>query len=420
MNNNLQQEFESLIWLCKQATLEWSGSSLAGKISITSEVKSVLERLDETSNFVAIRVEREVGLPNLIDQLLIDEFVGLRLDIQRGLGYFFGSDLEDLLTAANGKYCRVLPDLVYLQKENWKSWREDERQQSIHAYIEIVKFIHYLKGSVADYVKNDSLIFLGVSEKLELPLAFSASIIKKDPGSVLDSLAAIKKLLKPEYRAEDRERHLKLALVDSLSRIDVAERFNHFISHIDQITDKFLYNFELFISNFSFEDDVEKLQADSRTFTNQLNSAIYSIQSRVIGIPFGTVVPALMLRAKSNGLVELKLPIFLASCFISFFILVILITQFLDLIRVKREYQAKWKRMENEIPTLARNLRGSYRSLECHFYINAALLVAIFVVLILFFTLPFGSYTGMDVTGWGGALISWLESAASGLFTVMF
>jgi len=414
--SELQQNFILLATLQEELGLLWDGSKLVGTVQVTEAIRDSIQQLDDSdTDFVTVTVQRDGGLANIPDQLEVDETIQLILRLQRGLGAFFGQNLEDLLSVAGGKYCQKVPEPVLLLEENWRSWESGEEQQHIHAYMEVVKFIDYLRSNVADYDKNDSLLFLGVTEKLELPLRYKSESIISHAGAILDSLASINKLLNTQYCTEDKTRHLKLVLVDTLSRIDRENRFDEFLIRIDQITSKFFHNFELFISNFSFDDDLERLQADSRQFTNQLNTAINTIQSRVIGIPFGTIIPALMLRAKNSIPSSLDLPIFLSSVFIVIFIGIVLVTQIFDLNRVRREYRSKWERMRKEIPTLASKLRSEYRSLEWHYWFNLGLLVFIFLGLILFFTVPLSVYFGWNVSSWGGGLMSWIETKIVGL-----
>lgn len=192
--------------------------------------------------------------------------------------------------------------------------------------------------------------------------------------------------------------------------------------HIQELTQRFIHNYELFISGFSFENEKEELTKKNREYTSVLNNVINSIHTRVIGIPLGTVIPALMIKSEKFLMTELNVVVFLSSVFIALVISFSLRSQWILLRKVREEYTAKWARMKCDIPNLIEELQEEFNHLESCFRLNRNLIIVFWIALFLFFLVPvfvfFDSYFGYVNSG--ALLVKLLFTLCISLLSLVF
>lgn len=390
------ENIEKLIVIHKKAQLIWENSFLyTKKVIVDSEIIDLLIYLDgDECNITTVTIDR-IGA-NLIDHLKINETISIKIVITRSLGIFYGKNLNDLLTTSNKKYCSEIPRLCYLSDENWKSWEDKEQKQSIHSYVELIKFVRLLKTDISDHDDNTVLHFFGASEKVSFPLIFSAEKIESNQGVILNSLAVINTLMDGENYRKDKAIQLKAIIIDITKNIGTNSRFDFLIENIDKLSTRFAHNHDLFVSGFSFDDKKELLKSENRKFTSELNNTINSIHTRVISIPIGTIGASILLKSNLVASQNLELFVLASSIFIVVIIAISLFSQYLLLKKIRNEYKGKWGRMKIEIPTLEKELKSEYKNLEKHFYLNQTLIVFFAIALFWFSWFPITTYFDLN------------------------
>lgn len=383
---------ENLITLYQSIPLNFSANHLIGEqITVDDNAVEIINTLNsDSSGRLEIDIEREG--PNIISSLSSGDTISIDITLHRSGGFFFGKNLSDLLESSGAKYCYEAPTVCYLVDENWKSWHNQEQKQSIHAYLGILDFITLLKNTVANHDSPDELIFFGAQDKLSLPIHYRSNSIEKSPGTILDALAVINALMDGKEHKKDKGVQLKAILIDILINLDKQDRFSYLIEHINQVASRFTHNHDLFVSGFSFDDKKEKLKSENRKYTAEMNSAINSIHTRIIGIPVGTLGSALLLKTKTVIDHGLEIIILFSAIFIIIVIAMSLISQFLLLIKIRTEYEEKWKRMQTKIPSLVAELESEYQNLEKHYWLNFILISFFFIALLFFSYYPLSVY----------------------------
>ena len=370
--------------------------TITGSLSATENTLASLSFFQNFENILAIEITRTEP-PNLLRSIEVGELFQLKIELYRSSGCFFGNDLEDLLRSSGGKYCGFVPEQnLFLINENWRSWEPEgsdyKCSASINAYIKIISFIRLLKKDIANYSNDEKIHLFGNNENLDIPISYCAESITKQPGDILDALAKIDMILDSERHKNETFNQLKYVIIDALINVPENKRFDEFLNKIGEIAKRFFHNHELFVSGFSFEDNKEKLKKENREFTDKLNNAINSIHSRIIGIPIGTVLPALLIKSDKIGTEGFEWLIFISSVFIVLIISASLYSQYHLLHKVKDEYSEKWKRMKTEIPDLIRDLESEYNDLNKVFSLNKALIIIVFIALIGFSIAPVSAY----------------------------
>ena len=268
------KHIENLITLHHKVELTWNKNTLFHNGVITNtEIIELLAYLEsDECDLTDVTIERE-GV-NLVSSTNVNEKIAVTIVLNRSLGIFYGRNLNDLLTSANNKYCREQPKLCYLAEENWKSWEEKEQKQSIHAYIELIKFVFLLKKDISDHNEYTVVLFLGANEKVSFPLVYSADKIESHQVKILNSLAVINTLMEGDNYRADKATQLKAIIIDITKNCTVTDRFNFLIENIDKVSSRFAHNHELFISGFSFDDKKELLKAENETVNNSVYPSV--------------------------------------------------------------------------------------------------------------------------------------------------
>jgi len=387
MMETKSKQLDFLLNFKKNNSLEFKKGIMSGEISVARPLKDLLLEFQNKCLFATLEISRVEG-NNLLEDVENDETIDLSIELDRGRGTVIAQNLDDLLTTSGNKYGREIPDLVVLIDENWRSWDESSYNKSVSAYIEAIKFFKFLRNDVSDHSDIRKCHFFGTKEKVSLTLGFSANAIELHADEIIKSIASLSSIMNEELYKEDKVRQLKLVLIDLLKNKEEKTRADSLLINIADLTRRFIHNYELFISGFSFENEKEELVKKNREYTHALNNVINSIHTRVIGIPLGTVLPALMIKSENFLMSELNIIIFMSSVFIMLVISFSLRSQWVLLQKIRAEYTVKWARMKSDIPNLMGELQEEFNHLESCFKLNRNLIISFWLALYLFFLVP--------------------------------
>lgn len=200
----------------------------------------------------------------------------------------FVFDVNDLLTAPS-RHLRApanfyVADLDYLHKEDHNS----ETPVLITQYLNTVKLASAFI-SIADHTVKGPLpkaIFL-LREKLELSLKYDQDDLKPLEG--LDRFIA--DFVNADIHKDQKAAIIKNVLLDMLSnnRIDrltlpcVIRRFDEFLDRVSA-------NYQLYVSEFSFEKIKSQVQQEKFDLTLKLNKVFSDIQNQLLAVPIALIV----------------------------------------------------------------------------------------------------------------------------------
>jgi hypothetical protein len=157
----------------------------------------------------------------------------------------------------------------------------------------------------------------------------------------------------------------KTTLVDYLYLRTEDQRLNYLANNIKEFCKKFKDNYELFISEFSFESEIERVHQERRDFSSRLNDLLTGIQTKLLAIPLAFLISGSQLKPIDSFTTGVSNVFVVMSIFIFVLIIMILISTQLSLLKaVKNEFSAKKIWLLQNLPISSEELSEEFDSLE--------------------------------------------------------
>jgi hypothetical protein len=295
-------------------------------------------------------------------QLLLaswDDKMELEFTLPSETNALFAIDMDDLLRAPS----RLLtpPERFYLADiDHVFKQGGGDHPDKVKSYINVSLF-----ASTLNDISDHSLplvpkaIFLQ-GEKLELSLSYSSGDLK-----ILEGLNEfIDNFVKADIHKDQKATIIKGALIEMLksSEIDqltmscLIRRFTEFIERVNA-------NYQLYVSEFSFEKIKEMVETEKFEFTLKLNKVFSEIQNQLLAVPLALVLVSSQMKIVS-GLSFLNVSIWCGVLIFGFFMSLLIKNQRSTLNAIKLEIDSQWRSIEAKHRFVAGRLGQNYSHLR--------------------------------------------------------
>jgi hypothetical protein len=277
----------------------------------------------------------------------------------------------------------------------YASWEDNPRE------IDGIKAYYYLSDLVEKFRelevfksngRFDYEIF-STGETLTLPINLTSQHLEKYEATISVSVNAILSLFRDDHYSADKGRIIRSVLIAALKQCDRTSRFQHFLTHLDEINSSIQHNYELFVSNFSFKDKKDELLEEKREYSNRLNSLVSTIQGKLLATPIALIVAVAGMKTEAKDNPEfVNLVILLGVSVFLVFMIFLLISHGSALCAIKADITNKRKRLECQVPNLFSDIKASFNSLERQLFFNEIFLLIVWVVLFTSYAFTWYSY----------------------------
>lgn len=267
----------------------------------------------------------------------------------------FAIDMDDLLKAPSrllsAPHRFYLADIDYLFFEGGSSVPE-----LVKGYLDASLF-----ASTLNEISDHSLplvpkaIFLQ-GEKLELSLCYSSSD--------LSELKGLKKFIfdfvKAEIHKDQKATIIKCVLIEMLKNNEIdrltlsclIRRFSEFLERVNA-------NYQLYVSEFSFEKIKEQVEGEKFEFTLKLNKVFSDIQNQLLAVPIALVLASSQMKPVS-GLSLLNMSIWCGVLIFGVFMSLLVRNQRSTLNAIKLEIDSQWSNIQTKHKFVADRLGTHY------------------------------------------------------------
>jgi hypothetical protein len=357
-------EIEDILRLNRMCPLQWSDHRLTAKLSLQVPQRSILDRLNESDT-----VEVEVRLNGRL--ITLGAAAGQKVDIAitppRGSQYCLAKDEDDLLAVFN---LHCLPEHFALLESGYKTW-DDELTNSPPAVIRASSFIKELERNAIFEVTGSRFTLMTYDQKIYLTYGVSATIVRRTAGSVANGLKKLEEMLSDSLHGTEKKRLIRNALISSLKSCEEPNRLAHLLSHCDEILENAQQNYELFISNFSFNNDLDKLNEQKREFSVKLNGLLIGIQGKLLAIPVSTILATTQLKdSTDDSHLTINCTVMMSSLFFLTIIVWLIKSQMIAINAIRYEIVQKERRFRQELPKLFAEVATIFESLKSDCNLN--------------------------------------------------
>lgn len=310
-------------------------------------------------------------LLNSRDETFIVEF-----QIPSEQNEFFSKSLDDLLEAPS----RLLnpPSKFYIADEDVLYEGDSEQApEYIRDYLDTALFSSTLL-SLADHpISSGSprAIFLH-GEKLELYLAYKREDIKR----LMGLQEFINEFVSAEIHKDQKVTIIKSVLLEMLKNNEIdritlpclLKRFSEFIERVNA-------NYQLYVSEFSFEKIKAQVESEKFEFTLKLNRVFSEIQNQLLAVPVALVLVGSQMKV-TNGFSMVNSTIWCGSIVFGFFMSLLIRNQRSTLKAIQLEMDSQWRAIEKKHRYVAERLGLYYRQLQNRYCLQKWFLMLVSLV----------------------------------------
>ena len=272
-------------------------------------------------------------------------------------------------------------------------------------FFDISNFLHLLNNN-ADYstkVTNkviDEFVYLHKS-RLDIPLILTVESLNE----ALDGFSIVEALFLDNSHKEQKSSIFKEVMYGLLINIPVKDRLNYLLINFGEFSKRFNENYQLFVSEFSFDDVRKEYEENKRDYLTKLNNIFSSVQTKMLGIPISLAIASLKMSAVVDGIsfwTNFLLAISITIYSIMMFMLIA--NQKHTLSAVKNEYQSQMTRLKHQYSDQYESIKQIQTELNIRhdfqkkclnwFYVMSA---ALFILILALFTwnLPWKAILGL-------------------------
>ncbi|TOH25031.1 hypothetical protein CGI85_24020, partial [Vibrio parahaemolyticus] len=141
-------------------------------------------------------------------------------------------------------------------------------------------------------------------------------------------------------------------LYDFLKSVQKDRRFEYLLTHFGEFSAQVIENYDLYVSEFSFDDVRLEYQEKKRDYMLKINETFSSIQTKALGIPVSLAFVALRLSTSKTGdVTEATNMLLFASAIVYGLMMWLLIqNQKHSLKSIETEYKGQINRLKKEYP----------------------------------------------------------------------
>jgi len=347
----------------------WEGDHVCGLVKVREPVNSFVSEYEDDFE---VELKDEQGLVISNDDLGKYEFLQIKFLPPRKVFSFFAKDLDDYLEHFNFLYKQAnefyIADIDGVYKDG------DSSSNQIKAYCFVVS-LYELLLRVADHTEKEAAsahrhIILSVAGKEDIPVIYSSqNIVRLSENLHGENIATIEEELFSSPHKGSKLSLFKKSISQYLSGNNSDSKFAILIEQLLEIYKNYKNNYELFLHEFSFEDEKEKLEQKKQEYLLKLNDILNGIHGKLLAVPISLVIVAGQMKASTVDNYLLTNLIILAGAFV-FALLMWLLTanQLHSLSAIKTEYSAKKKRLKIEFRSgLYEELGQAFMQLDARF-----------------------------------------------------
>jgi len=365
--------------------IKWDGTDFIG----------VIERSEENCQLLS-DCESE-GLLFAFDIRFLQPVIGLYIEVQaqppRYQSGFFAKSVDELLAQADFSY--KTPESFYLvDKDELYPDSEELPSDLVQGYLHTIRLIHLLR-TVADHedVSTGKMrLVLLLKEKIEIIVGYERNALR-----IMPELVELESLLGEQMHQEQRRTIFKKLLLEELKQIDVADRFRKIIERLPELFRRFIDNYQLYVSEFSFDKVFRDVSDKRLECILKLNKNFSEMQNQLLAVPIATLLACSQM-GPSNGNIRNGLVLFVTvifSCFMS----MLLRNQRASLDAIKQEIDHQKDSLKREHAALNSKFDEIYSDIDRRYEKHKCLLhlvdLAVAITLVLLPAILFVWYSGL-------------------------
>jgi hypothetical protein len=347
----------------------WEGSFLYGGVNVN---ESLISLFNDYGDDLEVEFENEQGDLLSPEDLVSYSFVHVKFLPPRKEFSFFAKDFEDYL--ANFSFRTQVADEFYISDLDGFCSDKKTNNNFIRSYLKIID-LYGLLSRISDHTDKDESnshkhIILTVSGKEEIPVVYGFDDICKFYRCV--DAVDIVRLEEEVFSAPHKSAKislLKKSIAQYLAPCGEYEKFPTLVAKFIDIQKTYSNNYDLFVNEFSFEDEKEKLEKNKREYLLKLNEILGGVHGKLLAVPVSLVIVAGQMKPSTvENYYLINIIILIGALVFALLMWMLTANQLHSLLAVKTEYESKKERLRLYLRnSLYNDLSNSFDQLDSRF-----------------------------------------------------
>jgi hypothetical protein len=368
--------------------IDWDfvNSILSGAVKVSTDALDILVELETTDCIESI----EKGNSKItIKDISVPESVGSQINVKVSYpNNLFCENLDKFLENYKNKW--ECPKNFYIAKYDYLHSEKQKKPTDIKNYFTALQVVNILKEQ-SDLTNNrpDLKLYFLTNQKIEIEIKYELKDIKELCD--LRFINFLKDTLNDPIHKGEKQHIFKLNLCKVLSNKAGDCKISDFFKEIKLFYNNFSSDYELFVSEFSFEKLVDEIEAKRNEFLMKLNNALSSIQGKILAIPISLILIANQINLGDENIIKNSFVIIGALVFIVLMYFLFK-TQYLSLISVKREMEVAKTNLRQYSKSISEKFDATFKELNQNFSRNRLIILIIFFIALLSFAITLWVY----------------------------
>ncbi|MGV0129540.1 hypothetical protein [Burkholderia gladioli] len=269
--------------LCREAyhaleTPNIEGGALYGQLLSTQANKDLLRRL----------VEADLSIPNTAFQQTEQlSRITIEISIPRSPSCFFGASLDDLFSSSTQASYQSPAILYLVSSDEICSATEPPKNETTQNYLAALCAVQVMQRA-ADYEDKSTgtikFVYLQ-REKVEVPIVLRESDLRP-----IRNAEKWLKLLSEELHKDQRKAIFRTTLTEAVKSIESPKRLGTFISMFDDLYQKFLDSYDLYVADFSVDKIIQDAIDKKFDYILKISKTFSDIQNQILAIPVAVII----------------------------------------------------------------------------------------------------------------------------------
>ncbi|MEZ8491249.1 hypothetical protein AB6C81_03315 [Vibrio splendidus] len=388
LKNNMDKIIEIVSYL-KSNDFVWTNWKLSKTVYVTESLKEKFLAFDD-DGVLEFDCKSEGNKSIDIEDVTLGSHIIIECSLPRTNTLFVAKDIFDLVSRTS-LLSKVSNYIIYdLDYVSWKGGKD--KPEEIFSYEKICEFLMLCieHGVLEHYHETNKLVLYFSNTKLVIPCELCARSFK---GTVGHDFNRIISKFENEKHQADKVHMLRASLYSILNKCNESKRLTHIVNKSFNFLKLFEQNYDLFMTEFCFNTEKEKIFESKREFIAKLNQLLSGIQSKILAIPLSLVLIIGQMKTKPSDNPILINSLIICSSFIfTITMLFMLSSQLSAVSAIKNEVQSKKSRFELELSDLYEDVAIAFKSVLSQCSYNKWFTVIMMIIVCLGFVGSLFSY----------------------------
>lgn len=325
----------------------WREGYIFGGINLSPESVSFINEFEDEFD---IELSDEEGRSISTTRMKEYSSINIKLHPPRNPNCFIAEDINEYLSYYSFSFKRA--ENIYLTCEREVLEEGETVGRVLGNYLSalyLFSLLENLSEHSSESQQVQTIILFYGSDKLSIPSTYNGDALEllHNKKGLIEEIA---EHIGSEPHSETKKSLFKKVLNDTLQPSKEKDRFTCLIENLEKIKQQYTSNYEIFLNNFSFDNEKEKLDNQKQSYILKINEVLSGIHGKLFAVPASVIIVAGQMKTDSTPSFEIiNSMIVIGAIFFSVFMWMLTANQLHSLNTIETDFTSKKRRIKSEL-----------------------------------------------------------------------